>query len=233
MPKRKRVARKSKVHNYKEVFLIEVPEHTHKRYKWVGDRTVLIDMRGIYRPVGGNPDRAYKRRFKSPEHLKALCDEYFASCEGVIYNPKTGKPYEDSNGYPVTGQVKPYTVSGLALFLGLETKTLLKYESGMMDSIGFSDYEQLEYSKVMRQAKQRIEEYAEAGLYNKDSFNGSRFVLGCGFKWWVTQKELAEIEHIRAATDIRRKEYKLKKKALIGDDSEPVTITITRANKEA
>lgn len=231
MPKRKRAARKSKRHNYKEIFLIEVPAHPHKRYKWVNDRTVLIDMRGIYRPVGGNPDRSYKRRFKSPEHLKALCDEYFASCEGVIYNPKTGAPYIDENGFPVTGQVKPYTVSGLALYLGLETKQLLLYESGKMDSIGFTDTEQMEYSTVMRRAKQRIEEYAEAGLYNKDSYNGSRFVLGCGFRW-VTQKEAAEIHSIQKSIELREKEYKLKKKTLMGDDTEPVTITITRAQKD-
>lgn len=216
-----------------ELMVIEVPKRTPKRYLWVTDRVVRIDLRGIKKPLTGAADRTYKRKFRSPEHLESLCNEYFASCEGVLYNHKTGLPYMDSRGFPVTGQIKPYTISGLALYLDIDTTTLRKYEKGSMDSLGFNDeYDMLEYSTVIRRARQRIEAYAEGRIYDKDGYNGARFVLDNAFNW-VSKREQAEIEHLRKMDKLKAKEHKLRKKTLLGEDNnEPVTITITRARRE-
>lgn len=216
-----------------ELMVIEVPKRTPKRYKWVTDRIVRIDMRGIRKPLNGTNTGIKTRKFKSPEHLEALCNEYFTSCDGVLYNHKTGQPYLDRNGFPVVGQVKPYTISGLALYLDISTENLKKYEKGLRDSIGFDDeHNMLEYSTVIRRARQRIEAYAENRLYDRDGYNGARFVLDNAYNW-ISQRERAEIEHLHRTDELKAKEYKLKEKTLLGEDNnEPITITITRASKE-
>ena len=217
---------------HSELLVIEVPKRAPKRYKWITDRIVLIDMRGLRKPLTGSANGEVRRRFNSPEHLEALCNEYFASCDGVLYNHKTGKPYLDRDGNPVTGQIKPYTISGLALYLDVSTNTLMRYGKGWRDTIGFSDAEKLEYSQVIRRARQRIEAYAEGRIYDRDGYNGARFVLDNAFNW-VSQRERAEIEHLRKTDKLKHKEYKLKKDTLLGADTdEPITITITRASKE-
>lgn len=215
-----------------KLLTIEVPAYKPKRYKWESDREIMLDFRAVAPPWQGSKKREYKRRFNNPEHLQGLCNEYFESCNGVLYNQRTGKPYEDKDGYPVVGQIKPYTISGLALFLGVETEVLKYYELGKMDSIGFDRAELLEYSSVIKKARQRIEEYAEIRLYEKDSYQGSRFVLDNAFKW-TTQKEQADIEYQKKLLKLREEEYKLKKETLTGAmQDEPVTITITRAKEK-
>lgn len=215
-----------------ELLVIEVPKVAPRRYKWVDDRVVLIDLRGIRKPFTGSANGDVRRKFNSPEHLEALCNEYFASCDGVLYNHKTGRPYLDKDGFPVVGQIKPYTVSGLALFLDISTENLKRYEKGIMDSIGFEESDKLEYSRVVRRARQRIEAYAEYRLYDRDGYNGARFVLDNAFNW-ISQREQAEIEHLRKTDTLKHKEYKLKKDTLVGaNEDEPITITITRASKE-
>ena len=216
-----------------ELLVIEVPKRTPKRYQWVSDRVVRIDMRGIRKPLTGSGDRSHTRKFRSPEHLEALCNEYFASCDGVLYNHKTGQPYLDKDGMPLVGQIKPYTISGLALYLDIDTTILKKYEKGLRDSIGFNEeYSMLEYSQVIRRARQRIEAYAENRLYDRDGYNGARFVLDNAYNW-VSQREQAEIEHLNRTDKLKAKEYKLRKKSAIGTDiDEPITITVTRARRE-
>lgn len=215
-----------------ELLVIEVPKRAPKRYKWVEDRKVLIDLRGIRKPLTGSANGEVRRRFESPEHLESLCNEYFASCDGVLYNHKTGQPYLDKQGFPLVGQIKPYTISGLALYLDIATETLKKYEKGIMDSIGFEPHERLEYSKVVRRARQKIEAYAEYRLYDKDGYNGARFVLDNAFNW-ISQREQVDIEHIKRMDKLREKEYELKRDTLLGaNNEEPITITITRARKD-
>lgn len=217
-------------------FVITVDTPTPKRYEWVDTtyRKVKIDMRCVRKPAQPNPiHRRAVRKFKSPEHLKALCDEYFASCEGVIYNPKTGSPYIDKNGNPVTGQIKPYTISGLALYLDIDKSKLYKYARGDMDDIGYDIDTINQYSTVMRRAKQRIEEYVEGNLYTREGYNGSRFVLDCAFNW-VTQRDRCEIDTQIATRELKKKEYELKAKLLDSSEEEDsnITINITRASKK-
>lgn len=224
--------KKMKKYKHSELLVIEVPKRAPKRCKWIDNRVILIDMRGIRKPLTGSANGEVRRRFSSPEHLEALCNEYFASCDGVLYNHKTGMPYLDKDGHPLVGQIKPYTISGLALYLDVSTNTLKRYEKGWRDTIGFSESEKLEYSQVIRRARQRIEAYAEGRVYDRDGYNGARFVLDNAFNW-VTRREQAEIDHLRETDRIKAKEYKLKKNTLLGTDAdEPITITVTRASKE-
>jgi hypothetical protein len=212
--------------------VIEVPKRTPLRYKWISDRVFKIDLRGIKNPIRGNPNRDNKRKFNSPEHLKALCDEYFSSCTGVLYNHKTGLPYINKDGTPLIGQIKPYTISGLALYLDIDTNALKRYEKGIRDDIGFDVDETRQYSTILKRARQRIEEYAEGRLYDRDGSNGAKFVLDNAFNW-VSQKEQAEIENLRETRRLKEQEFKLKRELIDGESSDnEIKITISRKGRE-
>lgn len=92
-------------------------------------------------------------KFKSAKELKEKVEEYFDTC----YQTK-----------------RPYTISGLALWLGLTTQTLRRYEK---------EYGDTEYADIIKLAKQRVEEYAEKSLYDNKSSNGAKFVLQNNFGW--------------------------------------------------
>lgn len=220
-----------------EYMLVSVPKRTVRRYKWKDNRVLLLDMRGVHKPYTGSKNRDHLRKFKSPEHLEALCNEYFASCDGVMYH-KNGIPMRDKNGELLIGQIKPYTISGLARYLDIDTSKLRSYEQGLRDSIGFEEIEEgeetgqrLEYSTVLRRARQRIEEFAETRLYDRDGFNGAKFVLDHAYKW-IGQKEQAEIYNMYKQCNLKQAEFDLKKSTIDNNGGiEPVSIKIVRASE--
>lgn len=220
---------------------VEIPEARYRRWRWVtpgNDRLVWIDFRCIravpYKPVDYGARRCYI--WNNPEQLQTLVDEYFESCYGPIRNPKTGLFYENPDGTLVRGQVKPFTISGLALFTHVATDKIKKYSKESIDSLGYpteADYDGPSYSEIMLEAIKRIENYAEERLYDRDGFGGGRFVLNCAFNW-TEQKEAAEIRNLEEQIKIKKKELKFRKKqAALGEDlEEPINITIRRANVE-
>ena len=92
-------------------------------------------------------------KYKTAEELEQKIEEYFSAC----YQTK-----------------RPYTMSGLALFLGLSTQQLRRYEK---------DYGDTEYADLIIWAKQRVEEYAEKSLYENGKSSGAKFVLENNFGW--------------------------------------------------
>jgi hypothetical protein len=81
--------------------------------------------------------------------LSSGVDEYFAHCEA---------------------NDKPYTVSGLAMWLDVETETLRNYEK------------RDEYFATIKRAKQRIENQLEEGLFG-NNVTGLIFNLKNNFGW--------------------------------------------------
>ena len=119
--------------------VIDAPKHPVVRYLFKDDRHMELDLRGIrnpHSPFNGrlNPSKGGQKKFLSPEHLKTACDEYFDSCFGPMLD-KWGNLVKDDNGMLVKVQVKPFTVSGLALHLGVTTQSLKKYAGGSLDTI--------------------------------------------------------------------------------------------------
>lgn len=86
-------------------------------------------------------------RFKNLDELQMRINEYFD------YMYKEGRPY---------------TISGLALWLGVTTKTLRSWEKDYGDTI---------YTDIIKFAKQRVENYAEESLYDNRKTSGAKFVL--------------------------------------------------------
>ena len=97
------------------------------------------------------------RKYNTVEEMQEVIDNYFME--------------RDMKGLP-------YTVSGLALALGMTRETLLRYEENDI------------FSDTIKRAKQKIEEYVETRLFVSGIATGVIFNLKNNFGW----KDKQEIE---------------------------------------
>lgn len=216
--------------------VIDAPEHPVVRSRWVDDRKVIIDFRAIRLPLKqGMTDNPGRRPlFLSVEDLQAKCEAYFESCMGYAFD-KNNEIVRGEDGRPVRVQVRPYTVSGFARALGLSTVTMMQYRGGeidtLLDEMRSDTDDRLTFARVLNDARQRIEEYVESRLYDRDGQGGARHVLDCAYgAKWVTSKERAEIDRMGREMKLKLEEFNMKKKLLEesdGDDS--ITINVVRA----
>lgn len=120
---------------------------------------------------------ANKMKFKSPEEMQEKIDAYFEDCRGHPLTDKNDEIIFNKFGEPVFVDVKPLTVTGLALALGLSTRqALLNYQKRGA------------YATIIETAKLKIENYAEMRLYDKDGMNGAKFNLQNNFRNWDADK---------------------------------------------
>lgn len=105
-------------------------------------------------------------RFKTLEELQMRINEYF----DVMHR-----------------EGRPYTMSGLALWLGVTTKTLRSWEKDYGDTI---------YTDIIKFAKQRVENYAEESLYDNRKSSGAKFVLENYF-------DLAEKHNVETSVNVK------------------------------
>lgn len=162
-----------------------------------------------------------------------MINEYYESCMGPMFYK--GELVKNYDGRIVKTQVKPYTLSGLALYLGISTETLRKYRKGRLDSILDEMKAETDdhptFSGVILKAKQTIEAYAEGRLYDKDGQRGAQFVLDCCYGW-VSHKEQSDIDKAHNDTALRRDEFDLKKRLIDeGEDDDNFTINIVRGRR--
>lgn len=219
--------------------VIDAPEHPVVRSRWVDDRKVMVDFRAIRLPLKqGMTDNPGRRPlFLSVEDLQAKCEAYFESCMGYAFD-KNNEIVRGEDGRPVRVQVRPYTVSGFARALGLSTVTMMQYRGGeidtLLDEMRSDTDDMLTFARVLNDARQRIEEYVESRLYDRDGQGGARHVLDCAYgAKWVTSKERAEIDRMGREMKLKLEEFNMKKKLLEesdGDDS--ITINVVRARKQ-
>lgn len=128
------------------------------------------------RPVGRPP------AFQSVEEMEVLIDKYFEDCDGKIVVDKDGNPMRNKDGKIIRDDRRPYTVTGLALALGFNSRTsLLNYEG------------KEEFVNTILRAKARVEKYAEERLYDNNGANGAKFSLANNFKGW-TEKQTIEAD---------------------------------------
>lgn len=122
--------------------------------------------------AGGAP-----RKWKSVKAMQEAIDAYFKKCEGepLIVD---GAVAVDKYGSPIIINVRPPTITGLALSLGFTGRqALIDYQG------------RPEFADTVTRAKSRCEEYAESRLYDKDGANGAKFSLGCNFGWRATEEK--------------------------------------------
>lgn len=97
-----------------------------------------------------------KRLFDTPQEMQALIDDYFARCDphideftNVEWDEKK-QDYVEKTVKIVTKQ-QPYTMSGLALALGFESRT------SFVDYKGYGD----DFSNTIKKARFKVEESVE------------------------------------------------------------------------
>lgn len=112
----------------------------------------------IQKHPGGRP-----LLFNSPEEMQIKIDEYFKSCYREIIDPETKQiTYEN---------IRPLTITGLAVALNCDRRTLLNYEN------------KDEFFPAIKQARQRIENYVEESLWKPKVAAGVIFNLKNNFGW--------------------------------------------------
>ena len=120
--------------------------------------------------------------FSSVEEMQKAIDEYFEECDGRVLLDEDGKPMRNKDGKVIRDDRRPYTITGLALALGFNSRqALLNYEG------------KEEFHDTVRRAKARVERYAEERLYDKNGSNGAKFALANNFKGW-TEKQTIEAD---------------------------------------
>lgn len=112
---------------------------------------------------GGRP-----LKFKTTEELQEKIDAYFESCWEEREDEKTKKEYKF--------QVRPYTITGLAMHLDTSRQTLMNYE------------ERGEFFDAIKRAKLKIENYTEEKLHG-NNVTGVIFSLKNNYGW-VDKKEI-------------------------------------------
>lgn len=96
--------------------------------------------------------------FENAEELQKKIDAYFESCH-----------ITDDKG--VITQIRPYTVSGLAVALDTSRQTLINYESKEL------------FFDTIKKAKDIIENWTEEQLYRSTQVTGVIFNLKNNYEW--------------------------------------------------
>lgn len=132
----------------------------------------IINWERVNKNKGGRP-----MLYDNAEDLQKDIQAYFDSCWQYKFN-KDGEVVVDKYGNPIWMQTIPYTMSGLALAIGMDRRTLLNYEK------------RDEFFPTINEARKIVERYAETRLYDKDGVNGAKFNLQNNFKGWEDKKKI-------------------------------------------
>lgn len=128
-------------------------------------------------------------KFQSVEELQGKIDEYFKSCwtyaRDMFGNRLKDKEEKNEDGTPVfvMKHTKPYTITGLAVYLDTTRETLLDYESGKYDDPEKSPEINSSFSDTIKKAKQLIYSYAEESLFVGRNPAGAIFNLKNNWNW--------------------------------------------------
>lgn len=214
-----------------------------KRYKQKRARLWLFDFRGIQTTKPNKTqlqllrkiNRSYrgeKPTFTSPQQLQDEIDQYFESCYGPLIDHKKHQLVRDEHGQVVKVQVRPFTVAGLAYYIGIPTEQLDRVSWGYFDSLDDSTEDDMLCSAILKRAKQRIAMYSEQRLFDREGVKGAQFVLDHHFHM-LSKRDEAEIEALNKQMEYKMEELEMKKRALDldGEDNEPLQITIVRKDE--
>lgn len=117
--------------------------------------------------------------YKTEEDIQKKIDAYFEECKGRVVIGPDGNPMIDKWGNVVMADVRPLTITGLALALGFNSRqALLNYQA------------KEEFHDTIMRAKAKVECYAEERLFDKDGANGAKFSLANNFDGWKEKKEI-------------------------------------------
>lgn len=124
-----------------------------------------------YKNLGGRP-----LKFKSVDLLEEQIEAYFDKCDK---------------------EERPYTVSGLALYLDTDRATLLRWQDEENNYKELSEEDNKRLCNAIKKAKQRIEGYAEEQLFRKTNVAGVIFNMKNNWNW-ADKQEIVNIDNNKA-----------------------------------
>lgn len=147
--------------------------------------------------LGGRP-----LKFKSVEDLQKRIDAYFAKCDphaedvtewvqardakGALKKDENGLNYLVEVSHKVMTEQVPYTITGLALELGVSRQTLLEYQG----EVEGREKKDPRFADTIKDAKTRIEHFTEQMLFSP-SPTGTIFNLKNNYGW----KDKTEVDN--------------------------------------
>ncbi len=132
----------------------------------------------------------YKKKASTLNELKKRVDGYFESRLSPVTD-KNGIPVTDENGKIIKKISLPYTLTGLALAVGCESRDEL-----------FS-FDDPEMNRYMKMSVMKVEEYAEERLFNKEAFSGVKLFLAVNFDRWREGTETSDEDSYELPEGIR------------------------------
>ena len=125
----------------------------------------------VYNGTERSGEMNYKRAPKNLNEIKKRVEEYFRSRLAPVMD-KNGNVLTDEKGEIIKKVSLPYTVTGLALAVGVESREeLFKFEDP-------------EINRFLKMSVMRVEEYAEERLFSKEAFSGVKLFLAVNFDRW-------------------------------------------------
>jgi len=109
-------------------------------------------------------------KFKTPKEIEKKANEYFKECDE---------------------KEKPYTITGLAIALDTDRKTLLNYE------------DRDDFFPTIKKIKQKVENYAEERLFTGSNTAGVIFNLKNNYGWVDRQEVDANVDLSEIRVEIR------------------------------
>ncbi len=127
-------------------------------------------------------------KFTDPVKLAQKIDQYFDDCDPhkavrVVENGVNTKGHTIFTEREVMTEQLVYTVTGLALHLGVSRTTLLDYRKAEHYNQTIEKETRQELMNTVEQAFQRVEGFNEAQLHKNGISNGVKFNLTNNFKW--------------------------------------------------
>ncbi|MBQ8540563.1 MAG: hypothetical protein IJ435_03705 [Clostridia bacterium] len=125
-------------------------------------------------------------KYTSKKKLQEAIDDYFEKCKGRNATDVEGEFIRDKYGLPIIVDAFVPTITGLALHLGFKSRqALINYQ------------EREDFADIIREAKMRVEEYAERRLFDRDGVRGAMFTLCNNFGWSEKSSDSSEEEMLK------------------------------------
>lgn len=122
--------------------------------------------------AGGRPPK-----YTKAEEIQNKIDEYFNSCFTILRD-ENGNVMLDYDGNVRKRQIKPFTITGLGLALGMSRQDLINYSK------------KDEFFDTIKKAKMRVENYLEEKLVSDGSSTGIIFNLKNNYGWKDKQENV-------------------------------------------
>lgn len=124
------------------------------------------------------------------KEMQKRIDAYFEDCDGTLLTTPEGQPILTKWGQQIYINKKPYTITGLALAIGFNSRqALLNYQGRQ------------EFNDTIMRAKARVEAYAEGRLYDKEGSSGAQFSLKNNFAGWEGERQ-GNVEALEKLDDL-------------------------------